>query len=839
MTSSSSLIVNNDVLNKFKMLSVESSAFPFHEDGVKYDNVLQYVFYHISPHRELLWEPNPRRLRILFNRLSNKDFINRTKHSIFQVISEAIRTNTDFRNSVKLLSNGGKKGLYYITNQTTLWGINEDGYGYNFVGLAYSKSLQPFYSSLYTISMETISLIFKCSRLLIVHFQNGHDIHQYIGKACPEYFQELANIYPQELSLIPTDERIWETYVRGDEEARWVHDEIDYPCNLAGFIRAEYIRYFNFYLRTRFHRLMITSYFKYVVRTKYAEHVVDADIDYHAKKLFKGMASEYRETLSNKLYYLYNDPGTTSKMDSFLDFDIRKELYEMEIQFKTQAETENIEAFIPFLYYAPKETSLFIYNTQEEFFELFEPYTTQLSPYTPHDFLKPRISFMQRIFVRLISQYSGVAEDKVFENAKINFVETSFQFFDQLLQQVTNTKKGYYVKRAYELMIAEHPILRFAIYNTNRFGDNVVVSDSDTVIQEKATSELLKIRGLLTEPYYPISLFISDDIEIQDRLRFRIQDFHRILQSYNKFIRESSSSSLLTYNDFTKFQDKIYQDPNPFFEKKGMLSTDPIDAFKNVFANVCDKEVQKKIWVFLQNYSRSYEQYREDLVSNQENASVKRNLHLIVANIFNTIQGGTNLERLVEILNFISDLLYIKERFNVPKLRNVGGSTVISAFNQNFNQLKQYIDFSKISADLGFALVEFATWLERQNIPIYRTIFLSSIHHGTYQKTPLTYSIHEALKPFIAELDKKNVKASSNKKISSKSKGKSKSKKTVVEELVSGNTDAIIGEEEEDDAVLGEEEMEDILEELGLNDSDDDEGEEDGDNDDDDIGADD
>lgn len=808
------LKINNDVINRYNILSVESTKFLFEEHNVRYSSILQYVYYKISQNRELLWESNPQRLRILFNRITNTDYRNTTRNIIEKVITDCISKDKEFRQTVRILSDD-RRGFYYITNQNNLWGINEEGFGYNFIGLAYSKSISRMFSSFYVISQDTIAMIYKSAQYLIQHLQNGHDIVEFVGKPTQEIYDSLHTMYGNIVNT-PPDSKLWESFLSNHkniyehEQLKWVQLEIDYPCNLAGFIMGTYIRYFNFYLRTRFHKVMISAYFKYLIETKYSTHTTKEDIQFHIDRMMRRMSTSYHEKLANKLFYLYNDPETTSKLDEFLDYDTRKTLYDIETQFKSQNEIEQREAFTPFLYNAPKEQSMFIYNSQEEFYDLFEPYTTQLSPFTPHLFLEPRLSIMQMIFTDLISYYGNISVDKVFEHLKINPLETSYSVFQDVLNNVTATRKRYFVRKAVQLRTDQNKILKFSVFNTTLFKDDVVVTDPDQIIEETATKELLKIRGSLNEPYYPITLYFSDNIYLQDRIRFRVEDFYRVLNSYKKL----NNSDVLNQVEFSNFESNFYQDPKMLFTMNN--TNNPIKVFEEYFSPIVDHSVSKRLWSFIGNYGKQYEKFEHEVdTPTNQNVARKQNLYRIIAHVTNTVFKMVPNATFKILSEFLMGLLNIHSSF--PTI-HIYSTQLPVHLEYHYDGMKNYLDFSSIPADVGFYLLHFVEWVENQNVPVYRIQFLMSIHKMINTVTPSVYSFENSLKPFVTHNNNNIVKAKLA-KTTTKTSEKTKNKKEHLKTLMAVNN---IEQENEDDNTEEEEGISEMLEELGLDDDDDD-----------------
>lgn len=816
MNPNPSIIINNDNNNPFKFLSVDSTEFPFQKGNTTYHNILQYIYYHISSHKELLWESNPHRLRVLYNRLSNIDFKNFTKDIIYQVIAHVFRNNKDFRTEVKILSEEGQRGFYYITNQNSLWGVNESGYGYNFIGLTYSKLVNRYYSSYYIFNKSNIALIFKCSKLLIQHFQSGHDIAEFIGTPCQEIFQKL---YPFITEDFQDDDEIWLMYMKQYETTKWIQMELDYPLNLAGFIRAEYIRYFNFYLRNRFHKTMISKYFIHLIHSKYSHVITDHDVSYHVQKLYKNMSTSYLEKLANKLYYIYNDPGTTDKLDIFLDYETRTELYDIETQFKTGMDIENIENYTPFLYHAPKESSMYIYNTQEEFFELFEPYTTHLSPSAPHEFMKPRLSMMQEIFIKLISIYGNIPEEKVFEKLNIPTFETSYGAFEKVLTKVSSTRTSFFVRQAYNLKVRQNPILRFSVFNTSIFKDDVIISDSDPIIQETATTAIFDIRKELTAPFYAISLYLTDDIYLQDRIRFRLEDFQYICKNYVSLLTRLNiqSSEQLSWMAFSHFETTIYHDPMSFFTENTSSDVNPIPVFREYFKQVCDTNVQKHIWAFIQNYIKEYKNYcrvKKDCVF--EKNALKRSVCIFISNLINTILKETELQKqssIEGIFEFICACLRISNKFSINPIYT---TSLPSSIQEQYNVMKDMMDFSKIPANFGLYVCRFLVWVQSQKISDTHVQFLGSIRNGIFAKTPIDYSLKDALTPFIVEKIVPVIKMTNKKP----DKNSSSNKKKKIESIMASTTLTENPDENPDDNDMNDEDMSDILKDLGLDDDD-------------------
>jgi hypothetical protein len=773
--------INNQDNNPFRVLSVGSNDFPFIKDSVEYQNILQYIYYNLTKDRSLLFEKDEYKLRTLFNTISNKQYLDQTKKIIENVVYENMRENKQFRD-IAIRLHEYRKGFYYITNNETLWGVNESGYGYNFIGLAYSKSLNQMFSSYYILSRETISLLYKSQILLTHHFQNGHDISEFIGKACPEYFKELSQKYPHLVFL--EDEMIWNMYLK-KQLSNIVYMEIDYPCNMATFIRKEYIRYFNYYLRKRFHEIMIKSYFRFILHKKFK-----MDEDEEVDRMFKKMDTKYFEKIANKLFYLYNNPDTTHKASSFLDMKLRKELYEIEIQFKNQKEIEQIESSLPFLFHAPKDSSVFIYDENDEFYDLFEPYTTQLSPSSKYQFTSPYTCMTQEIYTKLISRYGNITEEQALHKT------SSIQTYSNVLQKITDVRKSYFTKIAWRQKFKNHSLLYYSLFNTNIFGKDIVIVDSDPIIQSTSTKELISTRDTLKDDIYPITFHITDDIYLQDRLRFRLEDFIRSFKIYKQFKKQSLP---ITGEDFKIFEKDIYNDGDMFFDNTN--SNTPIKVFKTYLQNICDEKTIKLLWSFLCNYKIMYQERQKEI--SQKDDTIENNKRAMVIKFISHIMNTTS-SSLQDKFVFIESLL----GFTEPKYILMGENVLKKVLSSNLQVLemscRKYMNLEKYTEAEGKQIIYFVYYVLQQKISTTRLEFLSSNKNMVFESTPTEFSFPNT-----------STKYSINKT----EKSKTNKKETITKVMMELTPEPNLEQDEDDENIITDE----LLHELGLDDDDDDE----------------
>lgn len=728
--------ITDDETNRFRDLSSTTCSFPFRVDGVEYKSVLQFVYSRLVHSREdqrrLLWETQPRRLRALFNQLADEEYISVSRKIVSRTVFSYFNNHPEDRVMLKRATEftTPRRACYYISNEDNVWGITESGFGFNLIGLAYSKYLYNSFSSYYAIRKDTIAMIYNAGQVLLQRFQSGHDILEFMGRPCQDILLLMDD--HQHLSHPITEDDAWRMYVDG-RSPEYVQLEIDYPCNLAGFIRKKYMSTFNYYLRTRFHSIMIRHYFVHVMKTRFSDAVASGDIDEQVKRMIQKMSTAYYEDLANRLYYMYNDPDTTSRL-SFLTPLVRQELYDIEIQFKTQRDIEQAEHFVPFLYHAPKESSLFIYHAGDEFFELFEPYTTSLSPFA--------LPIASQIVVELIRHYTGISEDVI---RKTYHLSLQKQEYRRLLARVTDTWKERLAAKALRSKVDQNPILKLLVFNTSVLQDDVRVEDPDPIISKALTDEMLRLRQpLLANPLYQVCLYLSDDMYVQDRVRYRLEDFKTSMRCFAA-MRGGGDDGIglpISASDFTDLEDFVYMDPAVFFD--GWRDQEqPIHAFSQYMSGVCSKEVQRRVWAFLVHLvARLSNKTNTTSSTNNNHPVLARDMkHLYICrvvchmvNVFAPppIQEDYNLRPLID---FIRCELGVSERFAPPPLP----LTLSSHQFVMETMLRNHLDFSKYPSTLTTVVLYFTAFLSRVRLSETKLEFLATAPRLVHAKTPESF----------------------------------------------------------------------------------------------------
>jgi len=596
----SSLIVPYARKSENENLTTWSVEYPFEVDGKRYYSVNQYLFCEMTRHTDdaflLSIRGDDPALRSRFNEISNTNFFNTLKDAVENAV-EIISKEDNLVHTY--LQENVSNYFIYLTNDV-YWGVNENGYGYNLLGQAYSSITNRIPSIYYDINEPTIYNIYKTSVLLTHHLQQGHDISPFIGKPIDIILNTLTS-YTNVLFLSPSI--VFDKFSK-DPFFESIQLEINYPWNLAGFIRKKFANQMNYYYRRRFYGVLLRRYFGYILRRKYKDVVDMSQLKYYVEREFKKMTEmEYME-IAERIFRIYNDPDTTAKLNIFLDMTIREELYNIELQFLDPKEVDEVNRYVPFLYHIkPSKT---IYITENPSFtpniQILEPFF--IVPMFKHK-EKTFKSLGQFVYAQLIHKLTSFSFDRGFEILEKCSYEQ--ECYANRLTQTIGMFKRMILRRGIRMRLKQNSSLKYLYYNTIQYGYNIEIIDPDPIIQEIVMDELWVIRqNLHTDPLYPIVFRLNPThaIMIQDHIRFRMDDFKKVFEAYCYFQHKSK----LTIDDFQYLQDTIYRDPIVFVN-----TTEPslIEPFIQMFQEYCEEELIQELWKWFWCYNHLLEQNKE------------------------------------------------------------------------------------------------------------------------------------------------------------------------------------------------------------------------------------
>lgn len=568
--------------NDYQGLLNSSHQFPFTINNKQYPSVNHFLFCELTHHEFDSILLTSRNVQDVYNKLSNEQY--------FQVLSTIIQkgiTSTLTKTLENYLKSKMQNYYYYITNDNIFLGINEKGFGFNLVGKYYSRLYNRFNSSFYQINQYTIYEIYKTKELLLHHFQNGYDIAEFIGKSIDEIQKELP--YPN--FKFDDSDHIWSVYLK-DPYKHYIQFEIDYPLNLAGFIRRDFIQYFNYYLRSRFNTLMIRSYFKYLLQTDFADVIDVSKLNDYIHQQMNRLDVTNFEKLSNRLYYLYNDPYTNEKTHSFLSYSIRKELYDIEINFMNKNDIKTGQSFIPFLYHIKVDHSMYIYDTPEQFD--FDPYITELSP--------NETNLNEYIYTNLAKWYDNTYTKKCYDYTS--------------LLDIIQGKKIKIMNIGMNAKFESTIFSRYLLCNTRQF-ESIIVCDAESSLNNEMLKSLIRLRDgyLQKDIMYSILLNFTNNIYFQDRLKYRLLDFKNCFDSYIHF----RDIKAISKSDYIYIEESIYKDPFIISKKKKNIVSDHFNSF---FHNICEKDVIDQLWEFSYQYIELLEKFSNHIsLSKNENSN--------------------------------------------------------------------------------------------------------------------------------------------------------------------------------------------------------------------------
>lgn len=126
----------------------------------------------------------------------------------------------------------------------------------------------------------------------MVHYlkEDVGDLRQFIGMSVNEIVERLSILYPTFI-YVPSGQ-VFQTFEK-DPYYNYIQYELDYPMNLAGFIRQNYIHQINYYIRSKFNRLIIRNYFQYILTKKYNNVIDTLQMEYYINQQMSKLDDEH------------------------------------------------------------------------------------------------------------------------------------------------------------------------------------------------------------------------------------------------------------------------------------------------------------------------------------------------------------------------------------------------------------------------------------------------------------------------------------------------------------------------------------------------------------------
>jgi predicted NAD-dependent protein-ADP-ribosyltransferase YbiA (DUF1768 family) len=566
-----------------------STEFPFQIQGIQYPSVNHYIFSMMTNHMDnalLLSSKSDANLRKRFNELSDRIYMMYTKNIISEGVQNQFLHNSSFRSYIV---QHAERFFYYI-DDNMLWGINHDGYGYNLIGQTYSRLIKKDHSSFYPIVSHVVYNIYVANVLLVQHVQQGNDIEKFVGVAIQSIVDTLRPLYPN-LLLIEEDV-VWKNY-QSHAHFQNIQYEIDYPWNLAGFVRKQYVNQLNYYLRTKFNRYMISKYFAYVLKKRYSDEIDVTQMEMYVEKQISRLSEQKFQDLSDVLFNMYNNPTQNEKVLVFLTQRDLQYLYEIEIQFLNPHEIMNASRYVPFLYKVKPAKSMYIYDVGDV--TNIEPYMTSISPIANNGFevnhLKYR-TLVQYIYTKMANNLTNLPIEKTFSLFTGCY---DIPAYDGAISNAIRTYKIALMRRGMTLKFGASRFPNYYLYNSIAFGNDIRIEDPDPVFQEYTTKILLDLRRKTSDAYFPVSYdLLGHHIYLQDRVRFRMEDFANTLTAFCIY----HNIEKITEVEYEMLQRHLYSDPS-----MSTISRPIHPRFYEYFEKICTSSVIEKLWSMFLTYA--------------------------------------------------------------------------------------------------------------------------------------------------------------------------------------------------------------------------------------------
>lgn len=771
------LVIPYDAVeNPFAALTNWSSAYPFRIQDVMYPTVNHYIFCKMTNHRHnasLLATEKDTDLRQKFNRFSDDLYLEYLK----EIISEGARLqffqDRAFR---QYLLQRPLYFFYYIKSGDTLWGINEEGYGYNLLGQAYSRLLTNQYSSYYKMTESVIYSIYRANVLLTHHLQQGNDILHCQGRSVEDISEELMALYPD---LTFLNSSVAYNLFKKDTSFQNIQMEIDYPWNLAGFVRKQFVQQINYHLRERFNNKMISKYFAYVLQHKFKDSIDASQMEYYVRQQMDKLETVEYQKLADRLFSMYNSPSQNERVLKFLDTASIQELYDIEVQFLNPDEIRRGQKFVPFLYHIKAGRSMYIYDESKA--SNLQPSNSYLSPHSPHPFSVENFKYDDLstfIYVQLAVRLTNLSLPRAHALLADCPDTTTCQV---KLETAVRTYKEILMKRGMMSKFSHSAWARFLLYNTVSYEFNMTIQDPDPVFEINAPRILLDIRKDLVQSYYPISYYLAgNNVLLQDKIKYRLADFIRTFDAYS-LLRNNKMVDLQEYRFLDKY---VFKNPAPSRPSRNPMHPE----FFNYFEGHCSESVMKELWIFFKTYVHA-----SVTIPSDQSSTPQQSLRSMTSIVCYFIKYFFEAEESVDkFYDFVLTVLVGKD---------VAFYSSRSFYTTEMEKdMARYLPLDDYSPEFMVDMMGVISLVEK-NIPVERHRFFSYV--GLPEHSPPYPSSLVAKMSAVALVGMEEAGI--------EKKGKGKKKRVVAEEPLEEET-----EEEE-------EEEEDMFEELGLGDDDDDE----------------
>jgi hypothetical protein len=765
------LVIPYQVPGPFDGLANWSKNFPFKAQDVEYPSVDHYVYCALTRQEhnaQLLSSGDNFVLRQRFNSISNAMHITAMRDIAVKGVERQKIMNPDVR---RFFQDYPSFYFYYISNDIHL-GINEKGFGFNLIGQAFSQSKSP----VFPVNETYVYIIYKASVLMTNYIQqDAGDVREFIGVSVNEIVDKLSAFYPSLIYVSSVE--VFKTFQK-DPYYSYIQYELDYPMNLAGFIRQTYIHQLNYYMRTKFNRIMIHHYFEHLLKKKYDKVIDTSQMDYYIRQEIAKLGVERFHSLSNRLFEIYNDPDTNKKTHAFLTSNVREELYNIEIQFLSKTEIMDGEIYIPFLFQVRTNRSLYIYD-QDFGEEPIKPFTRYISPFSTVVSFGEYRSLAEYIYTNYCEYMTRNNLDQI-KREFINCVDLiSFQ---EKLHTIVNNHKLSLMKKGMNLKFSSNRFARYLLNDTQKYMFNINITDPDLVFNDHMTRHLLNIRKELKAPIYSILYSLVENIYLQDRVRFRIDDFLFTYDLYRKYLNQP----LTTMKDMVYLQEYIFRDP--FFHSTTTKPVHPV--FFMYFSNICEKPVITKLWNGMVGFVDILQKNIENLSSTN-----KMNLGITVASVVPIVCSMVNHfynpeDEPTRFYNFVTSLLIGK-----PKEFQQSITYYTPILEDEF---KKYLPLDDYDTLFVVNLFGVCTQIQ-QNIDATRFSYFSFLAMKPASVSYPSSLIDRIDKYIYVDLPKKTVKT----------------KKSIAElKKVFEKTTVVANQEEEEE----EENLAEMMKELGLED---------------------
>lgn len=774
----------------FAGLTNWSNEFPFDIQGVKYASVNHYIFCKMTNETSnsiLLSTQSDIDLRRKFNDISSDLYLTYSK----QIMMEGARLQFLQNKAFRQYFLERPHFYYYYIHDDVLWGINASGYGFNLIGQVYSRLTATNHSSFYQLKENVIYTIYLANVLLVHHLQKGNDVAKYIGKPMTQIVEELRPLYQDVLFL---DSSIVFDNYHNDTYYQNIQYEIDYPWNLAGFVRKQYAHQLNFYLRTRFNEYMIGKYFAHVLKTRFKDVIDATQMDLYVRQQMSRLTEQKFQDLSDILFNLYNNPSTNTRVLTFLDKDAIQHLYDIETQFLTSNEIFSASRYVPFLYNNKVGKSIYIYNSTN--MTNLQPYTTAVSPVMAHSFTTEGKEFedlVLYIYVKLATRFTNLSLERA-HNLLVNC--EGLEDCQKVLENAIRMYKVVLMKKGMSIKFETNMFAKYLLYNSHDAGYNVVVQDPDPVFEQNIPKFLTELRKELTEPYFPISnVLVGHNLPLQDRIRYRLEDFLNVFEAYCIYTNKNK----IEEEDYAYLQDHLFRNPT---KPKKTRTMSP--EFYNYFEAKCTAGVIDKLWAFFCTYSLLVSEQPLEQAAAQPLSSVASIVSYFVKTFYKEGEESKFLEFVMSVTT-----------------GRKGTSLLVSSmtyYNREIErQLQNFLEVNSYDTTFMVNVMGVIASVEKQISPVrqqYLSYWALQVHSPPYASNLLSRISGTALiRKAVSEIRRDKRMRTKTRKEQERMSGE--------EDDERNENGEIDPQEEEEEEQL---EMQEMYRELGIEDDDDDDG---------------